>query len=196
MTELISDFPELSGPEVNLSKEIYAHFGLLFFKFSLVEHSLINVLTFHHVGTALEAGEIASQQEWEAAHDFGFERARKMTLGHMVKSVADIGEFSTMRHRLFEAKKRRDYFAHHFFREEAASFLSNEGCWYILYHIKQLRDFLVSLDSDLDEPLKIMCGRLSINLPNDDQQKSEYTALIEESNFRFSSNFDKFDWSI
>lgn len=56
--ELVAEFPELGGESVLLAKEIYAHFGLLFFGFSLVKHSLINALTFHHVGKQLNEAKI------------------------------------------------------------------------------------------------------------------------------------------
>ena len=54
--ELVAEFSELGDEDATLQKEVYAHFGLLFFKFSLVEHSLINIVTFHHVGNEQSQG--------------------------------------------------------------------------------------------------------------------------------------------
>ena len=79
--ELVAEFSELSEDDITLPKEVYAHFGLLFFKFSLVEHSLINALTFHHLGQELAAKRIKTKEQWEDAHDQGYDGAKKKTFG-------------------------------------------------------------------------------------------------------------------
>ena len=45
LTDLFEDFPELMEADLTWEKEIYAHFGLLYMGFALLEQSLINAAT-------------------------------------------------------------------------------------------------------------------------------------------------------
>lgn len=193
--ELVAEFPELGDETALLPKELYAHYGLLFFGFSLVEHSLINSLTFHHVGTEMNAGKIRNRQQWEAAHDFGYDLAKKMTFGNLVKSTIKIEEFASLEDRLVEAKKNRDYFAHHFFREEVAVYMSDEGCWHLLYEFKIVKDKLMLLDVELRRPFETMCERLSLPLPTNEQVGSEASELIDSVGLELSSGEIRFGWN-
>lgn len=120
-TILLKEFPDLEDENIILEKEIYAHFGLLFMKFSFVEHSLINIVTASHVGAAFVAGKIRSKSQWENAFDEGYEKAVKQTFGNLVKNVIKEPEFLKLEVKLKAQKEVRDYFAHHFFERKSVT---------------------------------------------------------------------------
>jgi hypothetical protein len=192
---LVSEFGELADPDIILPKEVYAHFGLLFFKFSLVENSMINILLFHHLGTELAARRIRSKEDWEKAHDKGYDDAKGKTFGNLMKAVLKVPEFSSFAAEFAEIKRLRDYFAHHFFREEVGMYASddNEGCWHILWAMKRLRDRLMKLDDELRQPFEQMCKRLRVPLATDDVLKDGAATLIAEAKARIDKG-RPFDW--
>ena len=192
--ELTAEFSELSSPDVVLPKEVYAHFGLLFFKFSLIEHGLINALTFHHAGMEFAAQKIRNKQEWEAAYDTGYVMAKQKTFGNLVRAVLFITEFTPFADRLARIKTHRDYFAHHFFREEVGIYQNSEGCWHVLWVIKQLRDQLIAMDDQLSSPIRQMCTRLKVPLPSVEALRRSERELIDAAGLRLTTG-DPFPWA-
>jgi hypothetical protein len=191
---LVDEFPELSNADVILPKEVYAHFGLLFFKFSLVEHSLINILMFHHLGAELAAKRIRSREDSERECDRGYDRARQQTFGNLLKEVRAIAEFAPFADRLSKIKKHRDYFAHHFFRDEVGMYGNDEGCWHVLWAIQKVRDEVIALDRELDAPTMQMCKRLSVPQASDEVLDREKGRMLAEAQARLSSG-NPFDGS-
>ncbi len=164
---LIEEMPELSGPDVHVQKEVYAHFGLAFMKFGLVEHSLINIVTFRHVADALQRRLISDRQSWELAFDTSHAAAVKLTFGNLVKSVLKVDEFVDLEVELNAIKTVRDYFAHRFMRDEAHHAGSDDGCWLLLAKIAVVRRKTLALENALRPRFQQMCRRFRILLPDD-----------------------------
>lgn len=180
---LIAEFPELEAAELTLQKEVYAHFGLAFFKFALIEHSLINIMVFSSVGQLLEERKIKNKSDWQNAFDASETRAVASTFGNLVRHTSKVQEFALLEDRLQEAKKLRDYFAHHFMREEAGFFSSDEGCWLLLEKIRDVRIKALSLENDLKIKFEQMCTRFRVPLPTEDDTSKmleEYRRQHEE----------------
>lgn len=126
IASLISEFPELNEECTNWNKELYAHFGLLFSGYALLEASLQNCFVFRELQLELLAGEILDQSGWELAHARLEATAFSLTLGNLIKRIKHYPEFGPHVDRLSTLKRQRDYFAHHFFREELASMSIDE----------------------------------------------------------------------
>ncbi|ALV27902.1 hypothetical protein APZ00_13200 [Pannonibacter phragmitetus] len=118
-----------------------------------------------------------------------------MTFGNLVKNVIEIDEFLPMKERLTDAKKHRDYFAHHFFREEDAIYMNDVGCWHLLYQFKKVKDMLTLLDRDLWEPFAAMCKRLSLPIPTNEHLDVEAVKLVKEAELQLSSGEINLDWT-
>ena len=58
---LVSDFPELEDEGMIPQREVFAHFGLLFHGFALLEHELINIVTFARQGQDYRAGKLSDE---------------------------------------------------------------------------------------------------------------------------------------
>ena len=192
--ELVAEFSELGDEDATLQKEVYAHFGLLFFKFSLVEHSLINIVTFHHVGNEQSQGKIQCKFQWEKVYDSGYKIAKKMTFGNLVRAVGRLDEFNSLKTKLSEIKECRDYFAHHFFREEIGLCLSDEGCWHLLWEIQQLRIDLIQLDDQLRIPTEQMCKRLAVPILTEEMLWQIDREMRAEVNVSLAAGNPEFGW--
>lgn len=186
-SELETEFQELADPHIILAKEVYAHFGLLFFKFSLVEHSLINALTFHHVGQQLAARRIRTKEDWEQASDDGYNNARQKTFGNLVRTVSNIVEFVPFIERLSALKDHRDYFAHHFFRDDIGIYMSDEGSWHVLYEIKRLREQLLAVDKELSLATGEMSERFGLPRPSQETLERAELELRKEADARIAT---------
>ncbi|OJF93283.1 hypothetical protein AX760_12285 [Pararhizobium antarcticum] len=186
---MVAEFPELEGDELTLQKEVYAHFGLAFFKFALIEHSLINIMVFSTVGQLLRERKIQSKAHWKNAFDAAEAKAVASTFGNLVRHTSGVQEFTSLQDQLKQAKNLRDYFAHHFMREEAGFFSSDDGCWLLLEKIRDVRIKALSLESDLKLKFNEMCTRFKIPLPTEEdtskmleEYRKEYDQTLADSN--------------
>ena len=118
IAELVEEFPELKLAEINLSKEVFAHFGLLYMGFALLEHSMINAATIQLAIDEAKLQKIRRLEQWEAIFDVSFGKAIKLTFGNLARTVRGISEFKDLSDDLGEVKKIRDYFSHHFLSEK------------------------------------------------------------------------------
>jgi len=149
---LLEDFPELKNPGIDLSKEVLAHFGLLFSAFALLEASLQNCYVFWGLRTKLFQGEITSTQMWEVNHEELEARAFSATLGTLLnKYLKDCEDLSGIKGELLQLKKARDYFAHHFFREENRMMHTEHGNLILLSRMNLLRRRVRSSEQGTDE---------------------------------------------
>ena len=171
--KLIEEFPELAQPDALLQKEVYAHFGLVFMSFGLVEHSLINIITFKDAASVFPFPDERDQTGWGNEVDKAYASAVALTFGNLVKKVSAIPEFIDLRKSLDEAKRLRDYFAHHFMREESRFSTSDDGCWLLLSKIAVVRRQIKHLDEELKVPFGAMCQRLKIPLPSEPELEEE-----------------------
>jgi len=191
--ELITEFSDLGDPDIVLQKEVYAHFGLLFFKFALIEHSLINIITINYAYEDLKSSHIKTKNDWEAAYDRGFDTSKKMTLGNLIRSASKISEVDEFTDELTEIKGYRDYFAHHFFRDEVGLYSNEEGCWHILYAIKQLRGKIIMLHEKLEAAAENIYERLGIPLPTEEYMERGVAEVYREAQERLASGY-QFPW--
>ncbi|MCJ8052468.1 hypothetical protein GB928_000150 [Shinella curvata] len=191
---LLDEFPELAAKNVILPKEVYAHFGLAFFKFALIEHSLINIIVFSTVGQKFAAGEVRKKSEWEQAFDAAEAKAVACTFGNLVRYAIEIQEFSSLADKLKEAKTLRDYFAHHFMREEAGFFSSEDGCWLLLEKIREVRRKAMSLEEDLKPRFEQMCLRFEIPLPTEGDISKVIERYLKEQEDALSDDNPNVGW--
>jgi len=190
---LITEFPELRE-EVVLPKEVYAHFGLAFFKFALVEHSLINIFVFATVGEKLIKKQIKSKDAWQQAFDEAYAKAASLTFGNLARSAIGLPEFAEISSKINEIKSLRDYFAHHFMREEAAYFESEEGCWFLLEKIAEVRLKTIAAEEELKAGFYVLCNRFGFPQPSEAQIASHVAEYIQEFAQALAKGDPKVGW--
>ncbi|TBN38030.1 hypothetical protein EYE42_13390 [Paracoccus subflavus] len=136
---LFEDFPELRAPEAMLEKEVLAHFGLLFSGYALLETGLQNCYIFWQLRTLQSGGRISDQAAWEVSYDFLERHAHASTFGTLLKLLSNCVFLSAYQGELDDLKKKRDYFAHHFFREENDKMFSRAAMLQLIDGMDSLR---------------------------------------------------------
>lgn len=137
--ELFADFPELASEDIVYSQEVLAHFGLVFSAFANLEAGLQCCYTLSKCTTELQAGNIKSEEEWTLLHDQFEEKAFKATYGQLLGYLSEFSPLDNVRDKLEELKEKRNYFAHHFFREENGKLFNDEATLHLLSRMHKLR---------------------------------------------------------
>lgn len=101
-----------------------AHFGLLFSRFALLEAALHNLVLYVRLQQELHSGSIRSTGTLHNRAEAIEREAFAMTFGSLLQALHRAGALSEFFPRLNALKKKRDYFAHHFFREKRATIRS------------------------------------------------------------------------
>ena len=115
IADMINDFPELAGNEVNLHMEVLAHIGLLFSRYALLEASLHNCFIFWRVRRIKSAKPEITRFEWSSHYDKYVKKAYKLTVGQLIEKLQDCPEIRTENKELRYLQNSRNYFSHHFF---------------------------------------------------------------------------------
>lgn len=148
--DLWRDFPELQEADVVWEKEVFAHFGLTFFAFSLLEAALQNLYMCWQLGLDLRRGHVSSFGEWQHQAAHYEDEAFKATFGALVRKNRDVVQLDPIRSELELLKRRRDYFAHHFFREENRNMLTDERRQFLILEMARLRRDIESAEKFVD----------------------------------------------
>ena len=159
--EFFGDFPELLEPDVNWGKEVLAHFGLLFSGYALLEAALQNAVVYWSKLELLRSFDrsTSAQQRielWEKDHDRADKLAVASTFGSLLKLLKDCTHLNSIRSELEALKVKRDYFAHHFFRETATIHDSEELQLKMVLSMDALRQRVKSAEMIVDAAVEEM----------------------------------------
>jgi hypothetical protein len=114
------------------TKEVYAHFGLAYYLASVFETGVTHAilcLDFLHQQAELRRQRLPfDRAKFEADFDQFLVSQNAQTLGNLLKRLGELVSLADdQKALLVRAKKRRDFIAHHFFRDRAAAFVSRKG---------------------------------------------------------------------
>lgn len=177
---LFEEFPELLSDGVILEKEVLAHFGLLFSGFALLEAAIQNFYIFYQQNNFLKSGGCKSEADWHSRYDYLERKAFAATMGNLINFVAECPEVGSVIDELRLLKKKRDYFAHHFFRGENSKFFNNERSLHLIYGMDKLRR-RVKLAEDA-------VGALGIGILKEIHQSTDVDVLISEAVVKMKSD--------
>ena len=150
LKELITEFPELQDEEIILSKEVLAHFGLLFSAFALLEAGLQNCYIYWHLRSALENKSIRSQTDWNRLSSDLEVTAFGKTFGGLLTLLQECPEISPRLEELRSLGKSRNYFAHHFFRDENDKMFDNQAKLHLISRMNLLRKRVKEAESAIE----------------------------------------------
>lgn len=166
MADLFEEFPELLLEEIILQKEVLAHFGLLFSGYALLEAALQNCYIFWQLRRLHLDRKITSENEWRERYDAFEEKAFGATFGNLLKMLDDCPDLASWSDELRHLKKGRDYFAHHFFREENDKMFSDDAALALIYRMNVLRARVKqsenAADTVADRIFKSMCPHVDM----------------------------------
>lgn len=139
-------------------KETYAHFGLAYFLANVFETGLaIAVLQLDFMSSTMEklkreGRSTFNQEAFNAGFDAYMASQHALTLGNLIKRALALTEFpDELKHTISEVKKRRDFLAHHYFRERDIDLMSREGRNRMIAELEEAQKLFKQADMVLDE---------------------------------------------
>jgi hypothetical protein len=142
-------------------KEVYARFGLALYFAQVLEHGIVNALVIldlipsrrHTARSAAEWGDVVDQFMSQHFED---------TMGRMIRDLRAVTNVpQDLEGLLRDALKRRNWLAHHFFRERASEFMSARGRDLMIREVEECRAAFELADERLDQivrPVRIGAG--------------------------------------
>ncbi len=148
---LYEEFPDLISDGNLLQKEVFAHFGLLFSGYALLETGLQNCFIFSELHRCVVEKKVLCRQDWRAAYDALEAKSHASTFGTLLKLLDSCPQLAECKDELSSLKSSRDYFAHHFFREENGKMFSDEGRIRLISRMNVLRRRVKLLEEKVDD---------------------------------------------
>ncbi|WP_157879059.1 hypothetical protein [Pararhodospirillum photometricum] len=149
-SSLFLEFPELLSDDRNLHKEVLSHFGLLFSQYAQLEASIHNFYIFYQLKNSMMTGKIKTKQDWLILFEKYEQKAFSATLGSLINFVSDCDEMSPLIDNLRSINKTRNYFAHHFFREESPKLFSEPSSLHLINGINQVRNDVTLIEEKVE----------------------------------------------
>jgi len=143
-------------------KTVYAHFGLAMYLAQVLEHGLANALMSAEL-LPRRAGKPVPRKEWEAEFDAFMDQQYQQTLGRLIRALR--GSTSVppdLEGLLAEALERRNFLAHHYFRERAEVFMSFAGREKMIEELQRAQKLFDEADARLTEVAKPLRERYGL----------------------------------
>ncbi|MFC7498001.1 hypothetical protein ACFQRC_02070 [Enterovirga sp. GCM10030262] len=121
-------FPErpVDWDNAEQEKEVFARFGLASYHAQCFEHSVVNLLLTAELVAASKV--VDSKEAWEQLVDHILDSSFELTLGNILRRLEQRIAIEPRTMKIIrDAKDRRDWLAHRFFREHAEDFVTSSG---------------------------------------------------------------------
>ena len=154
-------------------KEIYAHFGLAIYLAQVLEHGLVIALVY--------ADLMPNRKPHHTRADFDLfmDKHFETTMGRMIqnfkKHVAVPTEFEQL---LLDARTKRNFLAHHYFRERADDFMKEAGREKMILELKTAQELFERTDDTLSEVVRPLREKLGFTDEKVEASYREYIAKI------------------
>jgi hypothetical protein len=155
-------------------KNVYAEFGLALYLAQVLEHGIVNALMVVDL-LAKNAGHPMQRQKWIEEFDSFMDRHFAITLGKMINRLKELIEMpDDLESLLSDALSKRNYLAHHYFRERAEEFISYHGREQMVAELEDVQRLFRQADERLESILKPLRERYGIS---DEQLKRAFEGL-------------------
>jgi hypothetical protein len=164
--------------------EAFARFGRAVYMANVVEDQLVLTL--------MQIQFMRTKEDFVKAQGKGFDRAkiagewdayekqqRDKTMGqlrNLVKTSADFDD--ALKKRIDEAKTRRDFLAHHYWREQAFTMQTKEGRDRMIAELIKNADIFEKLATDIHDAMKPIRAKLGIKDENLDAEVEKQMANV------------------
>jgi len=142
-------------------KEVYANFGLAIYQAQCLEHGLVNAMLFIEL-LPRRLDLATSQEQWEPIVEAFTESKFKLTLGRMINALASVSPVdSSLHEQLSKALEKRNWLAHHYFRDRAETFLTSRGRASMVAELEDAQVLFSAADSALEaatKPARLKAG--------------------------------------
>jgi hypothetical protein len=151
-------------------RETFAYFGRAAYMASVLEVGLAHVLMLSQYMMQEREKIIATKgkgfdrKAYEAGFDAFMDQQFAQTMGNLVRRVEKFDGFDeAIRQRISEAKKRRDFLMHHYWRERSIQFATPEGRESMRAELNDDAETFEKLDRDIEAASAIVRKKLGID---------------------------------
>lgn len=137
-------------------KEVFAHFGLAYYLSGVFETGLaialltLDFLTKQKAELQRVGKKDFNRSKFEAEFDAFLDSQHAKTLGNLIKRIRELTDANdALKALLTTTKGRRDFLAHHFFRERAEDFGRRNGRNRMLAELKEAQELFEAADRQL-----------------------------------------------
>jgi hypothetical protein len=162
-------------------RETFAYFGQTYYMACCLEVGLAHALMYgeflmqEHQKLVATKGKGFDRKRYEGDFDAFMEKHFMKTMGSVAQLAIKLPNFTDeLKQRVEEARKRRNFLAHHYWRERSTKFASSRGREQMRKELAADRDMFAKLDKDIDEAMKSTRIRLNI----DDKKLAEFSAKM------------------
>lgn len=164
-------------------KETFAYFGRAYYMANVFEEGLGNaILQLDFLKQQLPLMKKAGRAnfdraKYEAEFDIFVKNHQAKTLGNLIKRVFELAEFEPeLKLRIAEAKRLRDFLAHHFFRERAEAFATRSGRDQMIEELDRAHGIFEAADRDLGSFMGPFLSRSGVK---DEKVHKHFEAYID-----------------
>ena len=151
-------------------KEVFAHFGLAYYLAGVFESGLalailkLDFLTQQRQQAELRRGAPFDREAFNTRYDAFLEGQQAKTLGNLIRRLRELIDLPTdFGVELDRVKQRRDFIAHHFFRERAEQFQNAEGRAEMIGELRADQALFEKADQELTVLLEPYEAKIGIN---------------------------------
>jgi hypothetical protein len=164
------------------TRETFAYFGRTFYMASALEVGLAHALLFAEFLHDEQQRLLATREDdfdkkqYQTRFDAYVEKQFAQTMGNIIRRVERLAEITDdLKSRIRAAKQRRDYLAHHFWRDRATEFVTARGRDQMRTELLSDMEMFEALDRDINQAMLPARKRLGI----DDEVLAAYNKKIE-----------------
>jgi hypothetical protein len=138
-------------------KEVYAYFGLSMYMAQVLEHGIVNAFVFLELMPKTKGK--WTPDEFEAYMDGEFDK----TLGRLIGKLRKLTTINNdMESLLTVTLKKRNWLAHHYFRDRAKEFMNSSGRDSMILELQQCRDLFKETDEKLEAVIMPLMKKVGI----------------------------------
>ena len=152
-------------------KEIYAHFGLALYEAQVLEHRFVIAMALADLFPNMQPSQTL------ADFDLFMDKHFAMTLGGMIKEFSKfVAVPPTLESMLVQARSKRNWLAHNFFRERAEEFMNMEGRHKMLAELQDAQRLFEQCDDALSEVTQSLHERFG---PTDEELEKRLKETLD-----------------
>jgi hypothetical protein len=152
------------------TRDVYAHYGLAMYLAQTLEHGIVNAL----VILRLPEKDKYTRQDIDEFMEGRFQKTLGALLKHLKSEVALPPDLEST---LTEALNRRNYLAHHYFREKAESFVTRSGRAQMLQELQADQQLFERADEQLEKALTPFRAKHGVT---DSVYEAEYKRMCQQ----------------
>jgi hypothetical protein len=177
----------MSYDEGEHTKEVFAHFGLAYYLSGVFEAGITNGLLLLDF-LAAQADQLRQggrknfdRGKFEREFDTFLDRQYAKTLGNLIKRIHELtGMDQSLKDAIAAAKVRRNYLAHHFFREHAEDFARRTGRDKMLEELAQAQAEFESVDQRISAYVRTATEKMGLKTDGMEAYVEQYIKAVHD----------------